>query len=244
VEYFWDTTPQRAVYVPRRAADALDEGKRMRKALWVAVSLVVLGGTMGQAVGLGPIALGFHLTPIVERQDGRRAWDLSMSLGITVALDSADSVEFTAIMDSGPTALGTTVTYRGELTGHVSLGGGITALWPIADGAHLRTPLFESFAHVSVYDGVGEGLSAEASAALPFLTVAKRTDRWAIFPLADLPSIGLAADVHIDEGGSLKMQLTLQPVIADTTALVDPFGRVTDDLLVLPMVSAFMRYVP
>jgi hypothetical protein len=74
--------------------------------------------------------------------------------------------------------------------------------------------------------------------------VAKRTDRWAIFPLADLPSIGLAADVRLRENGSLKLQLTLQPVIADTTALIDPFGRVTDDLLILPMLSAFARYVP
>jgi hypothetical protein len=216
----------------------------MRKALWVAVSLLILGGTMAQAVGLGPIALGFHLIPSVEAQDGRRAWDLSLSLGVTIALDAANSVEFTAIMDSGPTALGTTATYRGELTDHVSLGGGITALWPIADGARLRTPLFESFAHASAHDDVGAGLSAEVSASLPFLTVAKRTDRWAIFPLADLPSVGLAADVRLSENGSLKLQLTLQPVIADTTALIDPFGRVTDDLLVLPMLSAFTRYVP
>ncbi len=216
----------------------------MKKALLVAVSLLILGGTMAQAVGLGPIALGFHLIPSVEAQDGRRAWDLSLSLGVTIALDAANSVEFTGIMDSGPTALGTTVTYRGELTDHVSLGGGITALWPIADGARLRTPLFESFAHASAHDDVGAGLSAEASASLPFLTVAKRTDRWAIFHLADLPSIGLAADVRLSENGSLKLQLTLQPVIADTTALIDPFGRVTDDLLILPMLSAFTRYVP
>jgi hypothetical protein len=216
----------------------------MRKALWLTVSLLVLGGTAAQAVGLGSVALGFHLIPSVEARDGRRAWDLSLSLGIAIALDVANSVEFTGIMDSGPTALGTTVTYRGELTDHVSLGGGITALWPIADGAQLRTPLFESFAYASARDDVGAGLSAEVSASLPFLTVAKRTDRWAIFPLADLPSIGLAADVHLSENGSLKLQLTLQPVIVDATALINPFGRVTDDLLVLPMLSAFTRYIP
>jgi hypothetical protein len=216
----------------------------MRKALLMAVSLLALGGTVAQAAGLGPVALGFHLTPSVETQDGRRVWDLSMSLGITIALDAANSVEFTGIMDSGPTALGMTVTYRGELTDHVSLGGGITALWPIADGARLRAPLFELFADASAHDGFGAGLSAEVSASLPFLTVAKRTDRWAIFPLADLPSIGLAADVRLSERGSLTCQLTLQPVIADTTALIDPFGRVTDDLLILPMLSAFTRYVP
>jgi hypothetical protein len=216
----------------------------MRKTLFATVSLLILGGTMAQAVGLGPIALGFHLTPSVETRDGRRTWDLSMSLGVTIALGAANSVEFAGIIDSGPTALGTTITYRGELTDHVTLGGGITALWPIADGARLSAPLFESFAHASAHDDFGAGLSAEASASLPFLTVAKRTDRWAIFPLADLPSIGLAADVRLNDRGSLKLQLTLQPAITDTTALIDPFGRVTDDLLILPMLSVFTRYVP
>jgi hypothetical protein len=216
----------------------------MRKVLWVAVSLLTLGGTMAQAAGLGPIALGFHLTPSVETQDGVRAWDFSMSLGVTVALDAANSVEFTGIMDSVPTAFGATVTYRGELTDHVSLGGGLTALWPVADGARLRSPLFESFAHASAHDDVGAGFSAEVSASLPFLTVAKRTDRWAIFPLAELPSIGLAADIQLNERGSLELRLTLQPVITDTAALIDPFGRLTDDVLILPMLSAFTRYVP
>lgn len=210
----------------------------------MAACLLVLAGLPGQSAGLGPIALGFHLIPSVEAQDGRRTWDLSMSLGVAVVLDASNSIEFLAIIDSGPTALGTTLTFRNELTDHISLGAGATALWPITDGTQVRTPLFESFARATAHGDAGAGLSVEASASLPFLTVAKRTDRWALFPLAELPSVGLEADVRLNARGTLGLQLTLQPVLLDMTTLVDPIGRVTDDLLILPMFSAFTKYVP
>jgi hypothetical protein len=216
----------------------------MKKALVLVVVLVVAGGSIARAVGLGPVALGFHLIPAIERQDGRRALDLSLSLGATLILSTADSIEFTAIIDSGPTALGTTVIYHRDVTDHVELGVGLTALWPITPAATFQTPLFESFAHAAVHDAVGFGLSAEAAASLPVLTVARTAERWSIIPLAELPSLSLAGDVRLAERGSLKLQLTLQPVIMDTTLLVEPYGRVTDDLLVLPMFSMFTRYMP
>ncbi len=216
----------------------------MRKMLLAAVCLLALAGLAGRGAGFGPIGLGFHLSPSVETQEGQRAWDLSLSLGVTFALDEANAVEFLGIVDSGPTALGTTLTFRSELTDHASLGGGVTALWPIMDGTNVRTPLFGSFIVASLHDAVGGGLSTEASASLPFLTVAKRTDRWAIFPLAELPSVAIAADIRLNQRGFLELQATFQPVITDTTTLVDPIGRVTDDLLILPMFSAFTKYVP
>jgi hypothetical protein len=216
----------------------------MRKVLLAALGLAIVGGVAGQAAGLGPAALGFHLIPAVEKQDGRRVWDLSLSLGLSVVLDAADSLEFTAIIDSAPSALGTTVTYHRDVTDRVSLGVGVTALWPITSEAVVQTPLFESFARASVHGDVAPSLSGEAAAALPFLTVAKAEGRWSIIPLAELPSLALAGDVRLAAHGSLMAQLTLQPVITDTTILNEPFGRVTDDLLILPMLSAFTRYVP
>jgi hypothetical protein len=216
----------------------------MRRAIACAAALVVALGMVAQAAALGPVALGFHLSPGIEKQDGRRTWDLSLSLGVTVELGVADSVEFTAIIDSGPTALGTTLAYNHDVSDHVTLGAGLTVLWPVAGDATLQTPLFESFARASYIGAVGDSLSAEAAASLPFLTVAKTTERWSLIPLAELPSVSVAGDVRLATRGSLKLQLTLQPVITDTTVLVDPYGRVTDDLLVLPMFSAFTRYVP
>jgi hypothetical protein len=216
----------------------------MRKVLLVAASLIIASGVMAQAVGFGPIAFGFHLIPSIEKQDGRRAWDLSLSLGVTVTFTSVDSLEFSAITDSGLTALGTTMAYRREVTDHVGLGAGVTVLWPITSDEQLQTPLFESFARAGFHDNIATGLSGEISSSLPFLTVAKTTEGWSIIPLAELPSVALAGDISLAPHGSLKLQLTLQPVITDTTLLVEPFGRVTNDLLVLPMLSAYARVVP
>ncbi len=216
----------------------------MRKALLAALGVALAGGIAGEAAGLGPVALGFHLIPAIERSDGHRVWDLSLSLGVTVILDAADSLEFTAIIDSAPTALGTTVTYHRSVTDVVSLGVGATALWPITSEAVVQTPLFESFARASAHGNVVPSLSLEAAASLPFLTVAKAGERWSIIPLAELPSLALGGDIRLAARGSLMAKLTLQPVITDTTMLNEPFGRVTDDLLILPMFSAFTRYVP
>jgi hypothetical protein len=216
----------------------------MGKVLLVAASLIIASGVMAQAVGFGPVAFGFHLIPSIEKQDGRRAWDLSLSLGITVTFSSVDSLEFSAITDSGLTALGTTVTYHRDVTDHVGLGAGVTVLWPITSSEELQTPLFESFARASFHDNITTGVSGEISSSLPFLTVANTADGWSIIPLAELPSLALASDIHLAAHGSLKLQLTLQPVITDTTLLVEPFGRVTDDLLILPMLSAFTRFLP
>lgn len=216
----------------------------MRKALLAALGVALAGGGVGEAAGLGSAGLGFHLIPAIERRDGQRVWDLSLSLGVTLVLNAADSLEFTAIIDSTPTALGTTVTYHRSVTDVVSLGVGATALWPITSEAVVQTPLFESFARASARGDTVPGLSIEAAASLPFLTVAKVAERWSIIPLAELPSLTLGGDVRLATRGSLMAKLTLQPVITDTTMLNEPFGRVTDDLLILPMFSVFTRYVP
>jgi hypothetical protein len=216
----------------------------MRREILLAACLLIVVGTTAEAGALGPLALGFHLIPSIETHDGQRSWDVSLSLGVTLNLTPTDALEFTAIMDSMPSALGTTVSYRRAVTDHVALGAGLTALWPVTANAQVQTPLFESFARGLVAEDIGGGVSAEASASLPFLTVAHVADRWSIIPLAELPSIAVAGEVALAAHGALKLELTLQPVITDTTILVEPFGRVTDDLLVLPMLSAFAEYVP
>lgn len=130
------------------------------------------------------------------------------------------------------------------MTSTVALGGGLTALWPITSDTKLQTPLFESFARADAATSFTPGVSGEISASLPVLTLAKTTDHWAIMPLAELPSLALAGDIALATHGTLKLEVTLQPVVTDTTALVEPFGRVTDDLLILPMFSAYTRFVP
>ncbi|MCX6100427.1 MAG: hypothetical protein NTV92_03215 [Candidatus Bipolaricaulota bacterium] len=60
----------------------------MRRVLLLAAGLIIAGGVMAQAVGLGPVAFGFHLIPSIEKQDGRLAWDLSLSLAIAVTFGS------------------------------------------------------------------------------------------------------------------------------------------------------------
>lgn len=216
----------------------------MRKALHLAIGLALASGTLGNAAGLGPVALGFHLIPDIERVNAHRAWDLSLSLGVTVFLSASDALELTAIIDSGPTALGTTVTYHRTITETVTLGVGATALWPIADEAVVEVPLFESFARACVSGRFVPGVSVDAAATLPFLTIAKAGTQWSIIPLAELPSLALGGDVLLSAHGSLMTKVTLQPVITDTTILVEPFGRVTNDLLILPMFSFYTRYVP
>ncbi len=216
----------------------------MRRVLLVVASLLAASQMMVRAVDFGPFVLGFHLIPEIETKDGRRSWDLSMSFGVTMNVTDADSVELTAIIDSAPSALGATVTYERAITEHVMLGAGLTALWPITREEELRTPLYESFARAGTQTGLGGGITGGISASLPFLTVAYVSDRWTIIPLADLPSISLTGDIALTELGSLELDLTLQPVITDTTALEEPFGRITDDLLVLPMLSASTKYRP
>jgi hypothetical protein len=216
----------------------------MRRGLVLALCAAIAVSCVGLSAGLGPVALGFHLIPSIERLDGHRAWDLSLSLGATVTLGAKDSLDLIAIIDSGPTALGTTVTYCYGVTERMRLGVGLTVLWPVTADAVAAAPMFESFARASVQDEIGAGLTARLATTLPFLTVAKTQDRWSLLPLADLPSVTLGGDIRLAPTGSLVGEMTLQPVITDTTALIDPLGRVTDELLVLPMFSLFTRYIP
>ncbi len=216
----------------------------MRRGLALALCAAIAVSCVGLSVGLGSVALGFHLIPSIERRDGHRAWDLSLSLGATITLGTQDSLDVTAIIDSGPTALGTTVTYCYDVTEQMKLGVGLTALWPVTADAVSAAPMFESFARASVQDQIGAGLTARLATTLPFLTVARAADRWSVLPLADLPSVALGGDIRLAPTGSLVGEMTLQPVITDTTTLIDPLGRVTDELLVLPMFSLFTRYIP
>ena len=82
------------------------------------------------------------------------------------------------------------------------------------------------------------------SVSFPVVTFVRRLDGWDLIPLAELPSLSLAATFDVAVNGAFQAQLTLQPVIADTTLLSRPIGRVTDDLLILPSLSGFALYAP
>ena len=51
-----------------------------------------------------------------------------------------------------------------------------------------------------------------------------------------------ATNASIVDDFDLELRATLQPVITSTVLLVNPIGRISDELLVLPMGSAFLRF--
>jgi hypothetical protein len=55
-------------------------------------------------------------------------------------------------------------------------------------------------------------------------------------------STSLALELFRDV--EFETHLTLQPVLVDATAFTDPIGRLTDNILVLPTISAYQRYFP
>ncbi|MEW5826263.1 MAG: hypothetical protein AB1778_05470 [Candidatus Bipolaricaulota bacterium] len=218
----------------------------MKRAL-VALILVSVVAIPAVALRLGSISLGFHLIPAVEAPDGKRPWDLSLSFGFGVFLSASgvDRLEFLAMIDSKPSALGTTLSYSRSLTPSFATGGGLTVLWPFEGASTLSSPLFEAFARVDARGTLAAGLDVLGGACLPVITVAEtEPEHWDVLPLADLPSLNVGADVRLVERGTLRAQLTLQPVFAEVDALDHPIGRVTSHLLVLPMASAFLDYVP
>jgi len=204
----------------------------------------LLSGLSASGAEVGPIYFGFHLIPNVEASDGGRAWDLSLSLGLGVESDDSNRVEIHALTDSHLTTLGATVLYEGGLSDRLSVGAGLTVLWPFDTAQRLLRPLVEGFAHATFRPTVGTPVRGELSLSLPVVSAVQRVDGWDLVPLADLPSLSMAAAFDIAENGALQAQITLQPVIIDTTAFERPIGRVTDDLLIIPSFSRFALYGP
>lgn len=207
------------------------------------LSIVAVGSA--SAIDLASVSLGFHLIPALEAPQGERAWDLSLSFGVAVRLTAVDRVDVAAMIDSKPSALGTTLSYTRGVTAGFSAGGGLTVLWPFAGETRLLSPLFEAFAHADVRGNVGTSVAAGAGFSFPLVSVARIDDGgWDVMPLADLPSLALSAKIRLVESGILETRLTFQPVVTDVAALDRPIGRVTDRLLVLPMVSALIDFAP
>ncbi|MBU1048910.1 hypothetical protein KKG90_02685 [Candidatus Bipolaricaulota bacterium] len=215
----------------------------MKTAGITALACLVLCSWVVSAVELESLSLGFHLIPSVERIEDRRLLDLTLSFGGTIRLDSENSIELMAMMDSGLTSLGTSAQFDHQVTDHLSAGLGFTFLWPFSAELGLQWPILGSYAHASGRTYFYPEFWAEAAVSFPLLTLAHQLDGWDLLPVAELPTLYLAADIRLVDKASLQPRITLQPVITDTTVLNKPFGRISDDLLILSMGSVFLRYL-
>lgn len=216
----------------------------MKRVLWVTLAALLATSGLTAAFGLDSVSLGIHLTPSIERILERRSWDLSLSISGIVALNATNSVECTVVVDSTPTTLGTIAEYRCDATAHFSVGAGVAVLWPFARDQSLQAPILESFARARVHGALLPSLRGDLGISLPVVTIAHSGTAWRIMPLASLPALAAGLTLVPTSSAELEARLTLQPVIVDTTAFDDPIGRLTDDLLVLPTGSIYLRYFP
>ena len=214
----------------------------IRRAFLLSILFLFSAVVPATALELGPISLGVHLTPSVERTEARRAWDAVFSLSGAVLLDDATSLEVLIITDSGLTGLGTGVTYRRDLSDPFTVGAGASILWRVEE--RLLHPIIGTFALAGMGDELRSGFTGKLELSFPLLTLARQFSGWEILPLAELPTIILHGDLDLGNQGGVEGRITLQPVIVDTEQLTNPVGMVADNLLVLPTLSAFVRYLP
>jgi len=216
----------------------------MRKALLVASAALLLVAPAANAVELAAISLGFHLTPALEAETGQRAWGLSLSFGVAVTVGASSSVELVAVVDSVPSSLGVTLSYNRYLSSPFTVGAGLNTFWSFQNEETLLRTVIGGFAHASARTDLFSGFAGEVGVSFPLVTFARRHTRWEILPLAELPALDLAGEWSGFEGSAIEGRVTLQPVIIDTTQFIDPVGRISDELLVLPTYSAFVRFLP
>ncbi len=216
----------------------------MRKCLLLGVAAWVLATPVASAIELGPISLGFHFNPALEALDGRRSWDLSMSLGVRLAVGSSSHVEFSAMVDSAPSSLGATVVYHQDVAEPFEVGAGLNMFWQFETAETLVRTVIGSFAHATVRTGLFDDVIGEAGVSFPLVAFARQIQGWDILPLAELPALHLAGEWRGLPSSAAQGRVTLQPVILDTTQFVDPIGRLGDRLIILPTFSAYLRYLP
>ena len=216
----------------------------MNKTLVAAITVLLIASASAGAVDLGPFSIGFHLNPAVDAGDGPRAWGLSLSFGVNATVGDASTVDMMVIVDSGPSSLGLTVRYCRRLTEPFVAGAGLSLFWAFETEDRPIQALFGVFAHAAVHGDIFNDLRGEAGTSLPLITLAHQPTGWDILPLAELPSIHVAGEWTIAEHGAVEARATFQPVIVDTSLFDRPIGRLTDELLVLPTYSAFLRYTP
>ncbi|MFC2095700.1 hypothetical protein ACFLSW_04605 [Candidatus Bipolaricaulota bacterium] len=215
----------------------------MRKIVLVSLVLILLSSLVVSAVKLDSISLGFHLIPSVERMGEERLVSVSLSVGVGLELDSENSIEIMAMVDSSVTSLGTSTQFNHRITDPLTAGFGFTVLWPFSEDEKLQWPILGTFAHATARTYFYPEFWAESAISFPLLTLANDEDGWELLPLSELPTVYLAADVRLVTNASLQPRITFQPVITDTTILANPIGRISDDLLILSMGSLFLRYV-
>jgi len=215
----------------------------VKRAVYVTLVCILLSPSLVSAVQLESLSLGFHLIPSVEQVEGRRPWDITLSFEAALELDSENSINLMAMVDSGPSSLGTSVQFNHRITDPLKAGFGFTVLWPFSEDLALQWPILGTFAHAVARTRFYPELWAEASISFPLLTLANHVNGWKLLPLIELPTVYLAADVQLANEASIEPRVTFQPVIIDTTVLENPIGRISDDLLILPMGSIFLRYL-
>jgi len=216
----------------------------MKRTIVLVASLIALAAVAACAVELGPISLGLHLSPAIDAEDGQRAWDLSVSLGVVAEITMRDSMEILAIVDSRPTTLGLSVRYGYDITEPVELGGGLNILWAFSEDETFVRTLIGSFAHAAVRGELFPQIWGELGGSLPLLTLAHVTSTWTLLPMTELPSLHLAGEWVLNQDAAWQGRITLQPVITDALQFEDPIGRIGDNLLIIPMYSTFLRYIP
>lgn len=216
----------------------------MKKILCIVATIILLSPALVSAVVLESVSLGFHFIPSVEPVNGHRILDMTLSIGGSLRLDAKNSVEFMAMVDSGPSSLGTSAELAHRITDPLEAGVGLTILWPFSEESTLQWPILGTYAHAAGRAYLFRPqFWVEAAVSFPLLTLANQVGEWKLLPLAELPTLSLAADVKLASHASIQPRVTLQPVIVDTTLLVDPIGKISDDLLILPMTSVFLRYI-
>jgi hypothetical protein len=218
-----------------------------RTTLWVALAaaaFVAIPSVAVLPVDFGPLTVGVHLIPAVEGSDEGRNWDMSLSLGMGLTLDEWNRFEVHALTDSHLTSLGLTALYFGGLSESLSAGAGLTVLWPLGENQQLLKPVLEAFAHGTAEFRIGPVASGDVGVSFPLVAVAYRIDRWDVIALAELPSLSASVDAKLEADTFFRSQLTLQPVVIDTTVLERPIGRIGENLLVLPTISNYLRFLP
>jgi hypothetical protein len=221
-----------------------DEGGIVKNALTVALGSLLIVSVAVSAVELETLSLGFHVIPSVERFEQERIWGLTLSFGATFRLDFEDSIDLLAIIDSKPSSLGTSIQFNHQVTDPLLAGFGFTVLWPFSDEFTLQWPILGGYAHASARTYFYPELWGEFGVSFSLLTLANQQDGWKLLPLSELPTLYLAADVRLTGGASVQPRVTFQPVITDTTVLENPLIRISNDLVILPMGSIFLRTMP
>ena len=216
----------------------------MKKILLIASAALLLAAPVATAVELESISMGFHLNPALEAVDGQRAWGLSLSIGAGILVGASSHVEVTVFVDSAPSSLGASFTYTLDLSDPFTVGGGLNMFWAFETEETLVRAVFGSFGQASARAELFTDFIGEAGLSLPLITFIRQIRGWEILPLAELPAVHVAGEWRGIDRGGFQGRMTLQPVIVDTTQFDNPIGRVSDELLILPTYSGFLRHLP